>query len=72
MQVALPGFKPPAQKVRPHTMPCDHFRICTIRLIMLKYFSLPLTLFEPCGAVFIMNSKKHLRKNSLKEYFKAI
>ena len=28
--------------------------------------------FEPCGAVFIMNSKIHLRKNSLNEYFKAI
>ena len=30
------------------------------------------TLFEPCGTVFITNSKKQLRKNSLKEYFKAI
>ena len=33
---------------------------------------LPLTLFEPCGAVFIMNSKIHLSKNSLNEYFQAI
>ena len=30
---------------------------------MLKYFSLPFTLFEPYGAVFIMlNSKIHLTK----------
>ena len=29
---------------------------------MLKYFSVPFTLFEPCGAAFIMNSKIHLRK----------
>ena len=29
------------------------------KLIVLKYFSLPFTLFEPYGAVFIMNSKIH-------------
>ena len=40
--------------------------------MVLKYFSLPFTLFEPCGAVFIMNSKVNVRKNSLNEYFKAI
>ena len=39
---------------------------------MLKYFSVPFTLFEPYGAVFIMNSKIHLRKNSSNEYFKTI
>ena len=39
---------------------------------MLKYLSLPFTLFEPYGAVFIMNSKMHLRKNSSNEYFKTI
>ena len=33
---------------------------------------LPFTLFEPCGAVFLMNSKIHLSKNSLNEYFQAI
>ena len=27
---------------------------------------------EPYGAVFIMNSKMHLRKNSSNEYFKTI
>ena len=43
-----------------------------LKLIVLKYFSLPFTLFEPCGAVFIMNSKIHLTKNSLNKYFKAI
>ena len=43
-----------------------------LKLISLMYFSLSFTLFELCGAVFIMNSKIHLRKNSLSEYFKAI
>ena len=42
------------------------------KLIVLKYFSLLFTLFEPYGAVFIMNSKIHLRKNSSDEYFKTI
>ena len=43
-----------------------------LKIIVLKYFSLPFTLFEPCWAVFIMNSKIHLTKNSLNEYFKSI
>ena len=42
------------------------------KLIALKYLSLLFTLFEPYGAVFIMNSKMHLRKNSSNEYFKTI
>ena len=42
------------------------------KLIALKYLSLLFTLFEPYGAVFIMNSKIHLRKNSSNEYFKTI
>ena len=37
-----------------------------------NYYPLPFALFEPCGAVFIMNSKIQLRKNSLNEYFRAI
>ena len=37
-----------------------------------KYLSLPFTLFESYGAVFIMNSKIHLRKNSSNDYFKTI
>ena len=40
--------------------------------MVLKYFSLPFTLFEPCGVVFMMNSKIHLCKNSSNEYSKAI
>ena len=32
--------------------------------------NVPLNLFEPCGAVFIMNSKIHVRKNSLNDYSK--
>ena len=43
-----------------------------LKLILLKYFSLPFTLLEPCGAVIIMNSTIHLRKNSLNKYFKTI
>ena len=37
-----------------------------------NFLSLPFTLFEPYGAVFIMNSKIHLEKNSSNEYFKDI
>ena len=54
------------------TGPCDHCTDNSSKLIVLKYFSLPFTLFEPYGAVFIMNSKIHLRKNSSHEYFKTI
>ena len=43
-----------------------------IKLKVLKYLSLPFTLFKPYGAVFIMNSKIHLRENSSNEYFKTI
>ena len=43
-----------------------------IKLKVLKYLSLPFTLFEPYGALFIMNSKIHLRENSSNEYFKTI
>ena len=61
IEVAPPGFEPapqlpPAQKVRPHTTgPCDHCTFSMRKLIVLKYFSVPFTMFEPCGAVFIMN-----------------
>ena len=54
------------------TRPCGHYTNETVKLILLKYLSLPFTLFEPYGAVFIMNSKIHLRKNSSNEYFKTI
>ena len=43
-----------------------------LKLIVLRYFLVPLTVFEPSGAVFIMNSKIHMGKNSLNEYFKTI
>ena len=80
LQVASPGFepapqRPPAKKVRPQTTrPCGHCAMCGVKCgeIPLKYFSLPFKLFEPCGTVFIMNSKTHLRKNSLNENFKAV
>ena len=64
---------PSEKKVRLlNTGLCDHWTNLNVKLIVLKYFSLPFTLFEPCGAVFMMNSKIHLRKNSSNEYFKAI
>ena len=43
-----------------------------LKINSLKYFSLPFTLLEPFGVVIIMNSKVHLTKNSLNEYFKTI
>ena len=73
MEVATPGFEPapqlpPAKKMRfLTTRPRNHYSN-----LLLKYLSLPFTLFEPYGAVFIMNSKIHLRKNSSNEYFKTI
>ena len=78
LQVAKQGFEPapqlpPAEKVRLLTTgPCDHCTNRSVKLILLQYCSLPFTLFEPCGAVFMMNSKINLWKNSSKEYFKAI
>ena len=52
LQVAPPGFEPapqlpPTQKVKPRTTgPCDHCTICSVKLIVLKYFCLTFTLFE--------------------------
>ena len=77
-EVATWGFKrasqlPPAKKVRLlSTEPCHRYIHFLWKWIALKYLSLPFTLFEPCGAVFIMNSKIHLRKNSTNEYFRTI
>ena len=78
MEVATPGCEP-----TPHlplavkvtvltTRPCDHYTNSVVKLIVLKYLSLPFTLFELYGAVFIINSKIHLTKNSSNEYFKTI
>ena len=77
-EVATPGFEPapqlPAAKEgRLLTIgPCEHLQVYLLKLMVWKYFSLLFTLFEPYGAVFIMNSKIHLRKNSSNEYFKTI
>ena len=63
MEVATPGFEPapqlpPAKKQQfPTTRPCDHCTNRLLKLIVLKYLSLPFTLFEPYGAVFNMDSK---------------
>ena len=49
---APPGFEPAPrlpieQKVKPRTTgPCDYCTICPVKLIVLKYFCLPFTLFE--------------------------
>ena len=79
MEVDTLGLEPSctptssSKKVRNLTTgPCDHCADNSSKLIVLNYFSLPFTLFEPYGAVFIMNSKIHLRKNSSNEYFKTI
>ena len=78
LEVARPGFEPapqlpPAKEGRLLTTgQCEHLQIHFVKLIALKYLSLPFTLFEPYGAVFIMNAKIHLRKNSSTEYFKTI
>ena len=78
LDIAKPGFNPapqlsPAKKVRLLTTgPREHCVVYDLKLIVLKYLSLPFTLFEPYGAVFIINSKIHLRKNSSNEYLKTI
>ena len=61
---------PPAKKVRPLTTgPCNHYAEGSLKLIAsVEVFSMPFTMFELCGAVFIMNSKIHLRKNSSKPF----
>ena len=57
---------PPAKKCG--LWPLGH-ATTTPKSKVLKYFPLPFTLFEPCRAVFIMNSKIHLRKISSKRAF---
>ena len=42
------------------------------KILQFKHFSLPYTLFEAFGAVFITHSKINLRKICLNEYFNAI
>ena len=68
MEVVMPGFEPApqlslAKKVRPLTTQlCDRCTSLPLKLIVLKYLSLPFTLFEPYGTVFIMNSKIQFEK----------
>ena len=65
-EVATGGFEPasqlpPAKKVRPLTSgPCDRTSF-SFKINNLKYLSLPSTLFEPYGAVFIMNIQRYIR-----------
>ena len=49
----------------------DHWKNNVLTFIVLKYFSLPFTLFEPCGAVY-HEFKDTFEENSLNEYFKTI
>ena len=73
MEVATPGFDLHPNFLKPKSAASDHYTKISLKLIMLKYFSLPFTLFEPCRAVFIMNSKIHLSKSSSKrDDFKTI
>ena len=75
MEVVTPGFEPApqlplAKKVRLLTThvtydSCDLCDRCTsllLKLIVLKYLSLPFRRFEPYGTVFIMNSKIQFEK----------
>ena len=73
MEVATPGFDLHPNFLKPKSAASDHYTKISLKLIVLKYFSLPFTLFEPCRAVFIMNSKIHLSKSSSKrDDFKTI
>ena len=69
MEVATPGFDLHPNFLKPKSAASDHYTKISLKLIVLKYFSLPFTLFEPCRAVFIMNSKIHLSKSSSKRVF---
>ena len=61
------------KKVRPLTTGlCNLCGNIHWKLMVLKYLFLLFARFEPYEAVFIMNSKIHLRKNSSNEYFKTI
>ena len=66
LEDATPGFEPASQlpsakKVLPLTTGlCDRCVNERLKLILLKHLSLPFTLFEPYGTVFIMNSKMYL------------
>ena len=73
MEVATPGFDLHPNFLKPKSAASDHYTKISLKLIVLKYFSLPFTLFEPCRAVFIMNSKIHLSKSTSKrDDFKTI
>ena len=67
-EVATPRFEL-TQRLSPPRLPSTYKNG---KIIDLKHFFLPLTLFEACEAVFIMNSKINWKKMSLNEYFKAI
>ena len=63
---------PLAQEEKPHTTrPCDACTKQPWNFMVSNCFSPPFTLFEPCGAVFIMNSKILLRKKELKRVFQS-
>ena len=68
----LHNNRPPAREsISQTTGPRWHGINDAVNLLLFKQFSLPYTPFEACGAVFIVNSKMHLRKISWNEYFKA-
>ena len=69
----LHNNRPPAREcISQTTGPRWHWINDVVNLLHFKQFSLPYTPFEACGAVFIVNSKIHLRKISWNEYLKPI
>ena len=65
LEVAPLGFEPAPQLPPAQNLALGHATTKNnnvLKFKVLKYFSLLFTLFEPCGAVLIMNSKIHLRK----------
>ena len=72
------GFEPASQlPPAKESAAFNHWAMQPLRQLQLGINSLEVSFsafhtVEPYGAVFIMNSKIHLRKNSSNEYFKTI
>ena len=72
------GFEPASQlPPAKESAAFNHWAMQPLRQVQLEISSLEVSFsafhtVEPYGAVFIMNSKIHLRKNSSNEYFKTI
>jgi len=66
LYVASSGFEPtpqlpPAQEVRQQTTgPCGQCTIYYMKLMILKYFSLPFTLFEPNVELYLSQTQIYI------------